>query len=68
MTVPVRSVQQSADGNKFVWLDKNGKAHRQTIETGQVQGDRICIVSGLAEGDKVIVEGYQKVSQGSEVK
>lgn len=68
MTVPVRSVQQSADGNKFVWLDKNGKAHRQTIETGQVHGDRICIVSGLAEGDKVIVEGYQKVSQGSEVK
>lgn len=68
MTVPVRSVQQSADGHKFVWLAKNGKATRQSVETGQVQGDRISIASGLAEGDKVIVEGFQKVSEGSEVK
>lgn len=67
VTVPVRSVQQSADGHQFVWLAKNGKACRQTIEVGEAQGDRIAILSGLAEGDKVIVEGYQKVSEGSEV-
>lgn len=68
VTVPVRSVQQSADGHQFVWLAKNGKASRQTVEVGEAQGDRICILSGLAEGDKVIVEGYQKVSEGSEIK
>ena len=68
MTIPVRSVQQSADGHQFVWLAKEGKAHRQPVEVGQAQGDRIAILSGLAEGDKVIVEGYQKVSEGSEVK
>lgn len=68
MTVPVRSVQQSADGHQFVWLAKDGKASRQTVEVGELQGDRICILSGLAEGDKVIVEGYQKVSEGSEIK
>lgn len=67
VTVPVRSVQQSADGHQFVWLAKDGKASRQTVEVGEVQGDRICILSGLAEGDKVIVEGYQKVSEGSEI-
>ena len=67
ITVPVRSVQQSADGHRFVWLNKNGKASRQTVEVGETQGDRIIILSGLAEGDKVIVEGYQKVSEGSEV-
>lgn len=67
MTVPVRSVQQNADGHRFVWLNKNGKATRQTVEVGETQGDRIIILSGLAEGDKVIVEGYQKVSEGSEV-
>ena len=67
MTVTVRSVQQNADGHRFVWLNKNGKATRQTVEVGETQGDRIIILSGLAEGDKVIVEGYQKVSEGSEV-
>ena len=68
MTVPVRSVQQSANDKQFVWLAKDGKAHRQPVEVGQVQGDRIVIYSGLAEGDKIIVEGYQKVSEGSLIK
>ena len=68
MTVPVRSVQQSADGHQFVWLAKGGKACRQTVQVGQAQGDRIAILSGLTEGEKVIVEGYQKVSEGSEIK
>ena len=68
VTVPVRSVQQSADGRQFVWLAKEGKASRQPVEVGEVQGDRIVILSGLTEGDKVIVEGYQKVSEGSEIR
>ena len=67
VTVPVRSVQQGADGHQFVWLAKGGKACRQAVQAGQAQGDRIAILSGLSEGDKVIVEGYQKVSEGSEV-
>ena len=68
MTVPIRSVQQSADGRQFVWLAKNGKASRQPVEVGEAQGDRVIIYSGLQEGDKVIVEGYQKVSEGSNIK
>lgn len=68
LSVPIRSVQESADGHQFVWLAKGGKACRQMVQTGHAQGDRITILSGLAEGDKVIVEGYQKVSEGSEIK
>lgn len=68
ITVPIRSVQQNADGRQFVWLAKEGKAHRQPVEAGEAQGDRIVVLSGLAEGDKVIVEGYQKVSEGSQIK
>lgn len=67
MTVPVRCVQQDASGNQFVWLAKGGKACRQPVETGQAQNDRITILSGLTEDEKVIVEGYQKVSEGSEI-
>lgn len=65
--IPVRSVQQGGDGRQFVWLAKDGKAVRQTITVGQPQGNRITVLSGLEEGDEVIVEGYQKVSEGSAI-
>ena len=67
LTLPLRAVQQGTDGSNFVWLKKDGKAHRQPVQTGQPQGDRIVIAAGLSEGNEVIVEGYQKVSESSEV-
>lgn len=68
LTLPLRAVQMGSDAHNFVWLKKDGKAHRQPVQTGQLQGDRIVIASGLTEGNEVIVEGYQKVSEGSEVR
>lgn len=67
ITVPVRCVQ-SAGGRQFVWTAVKGKAHRTDVTLGRVTGDRIAILSGLAEGDKVIVSGYQKVSEEREIK
>lgn len=67
VTVPVRSVQQSANGDQFVWIAEGGKAHRRIVNIGPTYGDRITILSGLAIGDKVIVKGYQKVSDNSEI-
>lgn len=68
ITVPIQAVQQNADKTYFVWLAKNNKAQRQTIQLGQTQGNRIAITSGLKEGDEVIIEGYQKVSEDSNIK
>ena len=68
ITVPTRSVQQGADGKHFVWVAEDGKAHHKEVTVGSTYGDRITICEGLAVGDKVIIEGYQKVSEGSEIK
>ena len=68
LTLPVTAVQQNAKGEKFVWIVKGSKATRQNVTLGELQGNRVVITSGIASGDKVIVEGYQKVSEGSEVK
>lgn len=68
ITLPIRSIQQSADGKQFVWLNQNGKAHRVNVTVGTTIGNRIEVRSGINEGDKVIVAGYQKVSEGSLVK
>jgi len=68
ISVPVRCVQQLATGKHFVWVvDAERKAHRQTITLGQVQGNRIDVLSGLQQGTRVITAGYQKVSEGQEV-
>ena len=68
MYLPVRSIQQSADGKHFVWVVKDGKAHRKDITMGKTMGNRIEVLSGLDKDDRVITNGYQKVSEGTEVK
>ncbi len=67
LTLPVTAVQQSSDRSLFVWVAKDGKAHRRPVTIGQTVGNRIVIESGLAEGEQVIVEGYQKVGEGTPV-
>lgn len=67
ISLPVKAVQQSTDNSLFVWTVQQGKAHRTTVSVGQVTGNRIIVDSGLQEGDQVIVEGYQKVGEGTPV-
>jgi membrane fusion protein (multidrug efflux system) len=68
VTLPVKAVQQSTDKSLFVWVAKNGKAYRQPVGIGQAVGNRVVIESGLSEGDEVMVEGYQKLGEGTPVK
>ncbi|MBO4613060.1 MAG: efflux RND transporter periplasmic adaptor subunit [Bacteroidaceae bacterium] len=68
VTLPVKAVQQATDKTLFVWVPKDGKAHRTPVTIGQTVGNRVVIESGLQEGDQVIVEGYQKVGEGTPVK
>ena len=66
--VPVTAVQKKTDGSKFVWIvAKDSTAHRTTVTIGQTQGNYICIINGLNIGDRVVTEGYQKLSEGTKV-
>lgn len=67
LTVPLRAVGERSDGSHFVWVFQGGKAHRRTIEIGELRGNRALVVGGLREGETIITEGYQKVDEGSEV-
>ncbi len=68
ITLPITAVQQGSNGQHFVWLAKDGKAKRQNVEVGMLQGNRVEISNGLSEGQHVIVEGYQKVSEDIKIK
>lgn len=64
IVIPVEAVQLDADGSRFVWVAVDGKAVRRNVDAGNLVGNGVEIASGLKPGDKVIVEGYQKVSEG----
>ena len=66
--LPVTAVQRKADGTLFVWTIANDStAHRTTVSTSETLGNRIAIISGIADGQRVVTEGYQKLSEGSKV-
>ena len=67
ITVPVRAIQQTAGKALFLWTVAEGKAVRRTVRVGNVTGNRIIVEQGLEEGEQVIVDGYQKVSEGAPV-
>lgn len=67
-TIPITAVQKKADGSLFVWtVDKNKTAHRTKVTLGHTLGNYVNISDGLSIGDRIVVEGYQKLSEGSQV-
>ena len=65
-TLPITAVQQRADGTFFAWtVGKDNTAHRTTVTTGTIVGNRIEILSGLSDGQRVVTEGCQKLSEGT---
>jgi membrane fusion protein (multidrug efflux system) len=42
-------------------------ATRRQITTGDVRGDLVEVTNGLAEGDRVVLAGHQKLRNGAEV-
>ncbi len=66
--LPITCIQKKADGGLFVWIvEENGTVHRTPIRTGGTIGNRIVIVGGITTGQRVVTDGYQKLSEGTKV-
>lgn len=65
--VPANAVLINQNG-KFVWVEENGLATRRPIQTAGYSGTGVIVSEGLKSGDHVIVEGYQKISEGMKVR
>lgn len=61
--VPQRAVSLDQQGH-FVWVVADGVAERRNIEVGIRNGADWTILTGLAAGDEVVVEGLQKLRPG----
>lgn len=62
--IPANCVQISGGESQFVWVNDNGKASKRNITVGEQTANGVVVTSGLSNGDNLIVEGQQKVSEG----
>jgi membrane fusion protein, multidrug efflux system len=61
------AIQVDQAGQYVLTVNSESTVEQRRVETGQAQGGRVVITSGLNVGDRVIVEGLQKVRPGQEV-
>lgn len=65
--VPARIVQLDEQNRSFVWLNAGGKACKRIIRCGGFSGEGVIVLSGLKEGEEIIVEGQQKVCENTAI-
>jgi membrane fusion protein (multidrug efflux system) len=53
---------------KYVFVFENGIAKKQDLELGGRNENLVLVKSGLKDGDKLIIEGFQTLNDGEKVK
>lgn len=64
--IPANAVLINKEG-KFVWVVQDGRATRRQIRLSGYSGNGVIVSEGLHQDDHVVVEGYQKISEGMKV-
>lgn len=67
LLVPEQAVLYEGPTVYVYCVDEEGRARRARITTGTRRDGMVEVVEGLAEGDRVITEGVQKVTEGTRV-
>lgn len=69
VVIPDRAViKQNGTNDKYVFIEKDGVVEYRKIELGRRLGDTYEIISGIEEGENIVIEGYTKLVSGSKVK
>jgi RND family efflux transporter MFP subunit len=68
VVVPDRAViKQPGSGNHYVYVYADGKVTYNLVELGRRMGDTYEILSGIADGDQVVIAGQSKLASGMAV-
>lgn len=66
--IPQSAVVQDARGVFVYIVNEEERAQKQYIKAGPLIADRLVVSDGLKAGDRIIVQGLQKVENGSPVR
>jgi membrane fusion protein (multidrug efflux system) len=68
LVIPKRAVMHGVQGS-FVWvIGGDNKVAPRPVQLGATSGNNVVVTSGLAAGDRVVVDGILKVQPGALVK
>ncbi len=67
ITVPQQAVQRSATGATVFVVGADGVVSVRPVQVGRAHGDSWVITSGLQAGERVVVDGLQKIRPGATV-
>lgn len=67
LLIPRQAVSQLQGGDQVAIVNPDGKAEIRAVTLGTIFGQMVVVQEGLKAGDKVIVEGFQRVRQGMPV-
>jgi membrane fusion protein, multidrug efflux system len=65
--VPSAALQRGAEGSFVYAVNKDSTVSMRTVTTGVTDGDKIQILHGLKPGDVVVVDGADRLRDGSQV-
>lgn len=60
-------VKQSGAGDRYIYVYKDGKVSYQKVELGRRMGNRYEVISGVEDGDQVVITGQSRLTNGMEV-
>lgn len=65
--IPQRAVQELQGAKTVLVVDSENKAQVRSVSLGDQSDKNVIVLQGLSAGEKVIVEGMQKVKPGGQV-
>jgi membrane fusion protein (multidrug efflux system) len=69
LLAPQQGVTRDQAGRPVAWIvDAEGKAQLRTLRTSRVIGDKWLVSDGLRPGDRLVVEGVQRLQPGAAVR
>ncbi len=67
VTVPSAAVMSAGTGMFVMTLDSESKARRTPVTLGRQVGDHAIVLDGLQGGERLIVDGQQRIGDGATV-
>ncbi len=66
--IPQKAVQRTPNGSPFVWIaDEADAVARRSVVIERAVDDDWLVTGGVVDGDRVVLEGFQKIAQGAKV-
>lgn len=65
--IPVTAYGLTPGGEAFVFIVSDGKVYQKIIKVGRISNEGIEVLTGLSEGDEIVLKGVDLLSDGQQV-